>query len=192
MGRCSRTLKRGSRDAVDGRPTVFCTARAKVSDITCRCHLWQRNNQSNFHFESRFRLAPASGGLQTRSSSSVLSPRGFSRPRNGPVLPRVGIKHPKLMVFQPSSQTLTPLPPYLVTEICSALRAAYPAGDGSVAILFSMLPNCQTAAASDDSPPAATSSARVLDQTSAGFHQALLQTGQRPGADSRRQHQPPL
>src|ERR1019366_1130276 len=33
--------------------------------------------------------------------------------------------------------------------------------------------------------------ARVLDQTSAGFHQALLQAGQRPGGDPRRQHQPP-
>jgi len=33
------------------------------------------------------------------------------------------------------------LPPYLVTEICCALQAAYPAGDGSVAILRSMPPN---------------------------------------------------
>jgi hypothetical protein len=31
------------------------------------------------------------------------------------------------------------LPPYLVTEICSALRATYPAGGGSAAILRSML-----------------------------------------------------
>jgi hypothetical protein len=31
----------------------------------------------------------------------------------------------------------------------------------------------------------------VLDQPSAGFHQALLQAGQRPAVDPRRQHQPP-
>jgi len=74
-----------------------------------------------------------------RSSSPVLSPKGFPARRNGPVLPRVGIKHPKLTLFQPSFQTLIPLPLYLVTEICSALRAAYPAGGGSAAILRSML-----------------------------------------------------
>ncbi len=33
--------------------------------------------------------------------------------------------------------------------------------------------------------------ARVLDQPSAGFHQPLLQAGQRPGGDPRRQRQPP-
>src|ERR1035437_5850012 len=33
--------------------------------------------------------------------------------------------------------------------------------------------------------------ARVLDQTSAGFHQALLQAGQRPSSDLRRQRQSP-
>jgi hypothetical protein len=34
-----------------------------------------------------------------------------------------------------------PFHPYLVTEICCALRAAYPAGTGSVTILLSMPPN---------------------------------------------------
>jgi hypothetical protein len=41
--------------------------------------------------------------------------------------------------FRPSYQTLIPLPPYPVTEFYCALRAAYPAGDGSIAILHSIL-----------------------------------------------------
>jgi hypothetical protein len=65
-------------------------------------------------------------------------PGGLSITRNASVLPRVGIKHLKQAFFRPSYQTLIPLPPYLVTEICCALQAAYPAGNGSVAILRSM------------------------------------------------------
>src|ERR1035437_425556 len=40
-----------------------------------------------------------------------LSPKGFPARRNGPVLPRVGIKHPKLTRFQSSFQTLNPFRP---------------------------------------------------------------------------------
>jgi hypothetical protein len=41
--------------------------------------------------------------------------------------------------FQSIPQTL--LPPHRFTETCSAPQAAYPAGDGSAAILASMPPN---------------------------------------------------
>ena len=56
-------------------------------------------------------------------------------------LPRFGIKHLKPAFFPIEVSDTSPVPLYLVTEICCALRAACPAGEGSVAILRSMLPN---------------------------------------------------
>lgn len=57
-----------------------------------------------------------------RSSSPALSPTGFPAHRSGTSLPRVGMKHPKLTLLQPSFQTLIPFPPYLVTGIGCALH----------------------------------------------------------------------
>lgn len=50
-------------------------------------------------------------------------------------------KAPETGVFPTELSDTYPFAPYLVTEICCALQAAYPAGDGSVAILRSMPPN---------------------------------------------------
>src|SRR6266851_9196112 len=55
----------------------------------------------NFHFQSSIRLAPTPGVLQTRSSSPVLSQKGFPPRRNGPVRPRVDIRYPNLPVLRP-------------------------------------------------------------------------------------------
>ena len=41
---------------------------------------------------SRTSMIPGACGLQTRSSSPVLSAKGFPRPRNGPALLRIGVK----------------------------------------------------------------------------------------------------
>jgi hypothetical protein len=64
----------------------------------------------NFHFQSSIRLAPTPGVLQTRSSSPVLSQKGFPPRRNGPVRPRVDIRYPNLPLLRPNSQTLRPSP----------------------------------------------------------------------------------
>jgi hypothetical protein len=47
---------------------------------------------------------------------------------------------PETAAFPKFSDT-SPFPPYLGTEICSALRSPYPAGDGSAAIFRSMPAN---------------------------------------------------
>jgi hypothetical protein len=49
--------------------------------------------------------------------------------------------------FQSIPETLLP-PPGLLTKVCCALRAAYPAGDATVAILRSMPPNSRNHAGS--------------------------------------------
>jgi hypothetical protein len=45
---------------------------------------------------------------------------------------------PETAAFPTEFSDTFPFPPYLVTEICSALRSPYPAGDGSTAIFRSM------------------------------------------------------
>jgi hypothetical protein len=49
-------------------------------------------------------------------------------------------ERPETVRFRPSPQTLIPFPHYLVTEICCALWDAYAAGDDSVPIRLSSLP----------------------------------------------------
>jgi hypothetical protein len=67
--------------------------------------------------------------------------KGLSTAPQRPVLSRIGVKHPKIGVFPTEVLDTYRFHPYLVTEICCALRAAYPAGTGSVTILCSMPPN---------------------------------------------------
>jgi hypothetical protein len=47
---------------------------------------------------------------------------------------------PEMPFFQSIPQALLH-PPYFVTKVCCALRAAYPAADATVAILRSIPPN---------------------------------------------------
>jgi hypothetical protein len=76
-----------------------------------------------------------------------------------------------------------------VIENCSKLRSHYPAGDGSIAIFASIF---------REQPPGQMALrqqqpivAGVLNQTAPGFHQPLLQAGERPVGDRCRQRQPP-
>jgi hypothetical protein len=48
---------------------------------------------------------------------------------------------PETGIFPPELLDTYPFASYLVIAICCALQAAYPAGDGSVAILCSIPPN---------------------------------------------------
>ena len=74
----------------------------------------------NFHFESWFRLAPTPSGVQTQSLSPDLSPKASQGTATGAFCLALVRKPRNWLLCRPSSQTLFPRPPYLVTEICSA------------------------------------------------------------------------
>ena len=110
------------------------------SGLRNRLHIWKV-----IVWDFRFTL-PISTLLVDRAASlgKVLAgfgPGCFQRRREGAVSRPVGPQRPEMSFFHSIPQTRFPLPPYLVTEICCALQAAYPVGDGSVAILRSMPPN---------------------------------------------------
>src|ERR1019366_1943390 len=97
-------------------------------------------------------------------SSQVLSAGPFRRPRQSPKAEKIGASPTH------SSNTL-PSPVSLSTEICFGLRLAYPAGDGSAAILRS-IPQRELTLRQQQPVIAG-----VLDQASARIHQPLLQAG---------------
>jgi len=65
----------------------------------------------------------------------------FHKPQNGSVLRLWRIPKPKVAVFLTLSLVTSLSPTYLVAEICSGLRFAYSAGNGSEVIRRTMLPN---------------------------------------------------
>src|SRR5208337_54587 len=56
----------------------------------------------NFHFQSSIRLPPTPGVLQTRSSSPVLSQKGFHAPTTDQLGPALTIRYPNLPLLRPS------------------------------------------------------------------------------------------
>lgn len=149
----------------------------------------------NSRFETAFRLAFTLNGLLSQGFSPVCSPRCFLLRRKASVKRPRRCEPPEMPFLRSIPQTRCPSRD-LVTIICAAPRATYPAGDGSVTILRSMPPkSCRVC---DDSPPAATSSSGNALPTGRRFSPAAgLQAGQRPVADhlgraSRRQMLPRL
>ena len=114
------------------------------------------------------------GGWQTRRSRPGLSAEASPPRHNGPVLPRADIRYPKLPLLRPNSQTLLPTPQRPRRDL---LRAA-------LGLSRRQRQRRNLPQHADKQPPRQMALrqeqpvvACMLDQSSAGFHQPLLQTG---------------
>jgi len=79
-------------------------------------------------------------GLQTRSSSPSLSPKVPSITPQRTSSASHWPKAPETGVFPTELSDTYPFAPYPSPKFAVTLQAAYPAGEGSIAILRSMLP----------------------------------------------------
>jgi hypothetical protein len=73
------------------RPSSLCPSRGTLIHCHPACCGSMGPQTGIYILNPEFRLARTPGGVQTRSSSPVLNPKGFPPRRNGLVLPHVGI-----------------------------------------------------------------------------------------------------